>query len=39
LTGAAVVPANRALVFKSVGMGWEDLVIARAVIAAAEADS
>lgn len=29
--GAAQPPADRPLVFKSVGMGWQDLVVARAV--------
>ena len=35
VTGAAVPPADRPLVFKSVGMGWEDLVVAQAVVSAA----
>jgi ornithine cyclodeaminase/alanine dehydrogenase-like protein (mu-crystallin family) len=33
LTGAATAPADRPLVFKSVGMSWQDLVIAAAVVA------
>ncbi len=33
LTGAVTVPADRPLVFKSVGMSWEDLAIAAAVAA------
>jgi ornithine cyclodeaminase len=33
LTGAVSVPADRPLVFKSVGMSWEDLAIAAAVAA------
>ncbi|QWZ07734.1 ornithine cyclodeaminase family protein [Nocardioides panacis] len=32
LTGAAAVPADRPLVFKSVGMSWQDLVVAAAVV-------
>ena len=32
LTGATSVPAGRPLVFKSVGMSWEDIVIANAVV-------
>jgi ornithine cyclodeaminase/alanine dehydrogenase-like protein (mu-crystallin family) len=32
LTGAVEVPADRPLVFKSVGMAWEDLVVAKAVL-------
>jgi ornithine cyclodeaminase/alanine dehydrogenase-like protein (mu-crystallin family) len=32
LTGAFVVPADRPLVFKSVGMSWQDLVVATAVV-------
>jgi ornithine cyclodeaminase len=31
VTGAVVVPADRPLLFKSVGMSWEDLVVAEAV--------
>ena len=33
LTGAVTVPADQPLVFKSVGMSWEDLAIAAAVAA------
>jgi ornithine cyclodeaminase/alanine dehydrogenase-like protein (mu-crystallin family) len=36
VTGAVVPPADRPLVFKSVGMSWEDLVVAEAVLAAAD---
>jgi ornithine cyclodeaminase/alanine dehydrogenase-like protein (mu-crystallin family) len=32
VTGAIAVPAGRPLVFKSVGMSWEDLVVAEAVV-------
>ena len=32
VTGAFVVPPDRPLVFKSVGMSWQDLVVARAVV-------
>ena len=32
VTGAAPVPADRPLVFKSVGMSWQDLVVAEAVV-------
>jgi ornithine cyclodeaminase/alanine dehydrogenase-like protein (mu-crystallin family) len=32
VTGDAVVPSGRPLVFKSVGMSWEDLVVAEAVV-------
>jgi ornithine cyclodeaminase len=32
VTGAAVLPADRPVVFKSVGMSWEDLVVATAVL-------
>ena len=35
VTGAVVPPRDRPLVFKSVGMAWEDLVVAEAVAAAA----
>jgi ornithine cyclodeaminase len=35
VTGAAALPAGRPLVFKSVGMSWEDLVVAEAVFSAA----
>ncbi len=36
VTGAVAPPADRPLVFKSVGMSWEDLVVAEAVLAAAD---
>lgn len=36
LTGAVTAPADRPLVFKSVGMSWQDLVIAAAVVDAAD---
>jgi ornithine cyclodeaminase/alanine dehydrogenase-like protein (mu-crystallin family) len=39
ITGAASVRGDRALVFKSVGMAWEDLVVAQAVVAATCVDS
>ena len=32
VTGAVAVPAGRPLVFKSVGMSWQDLVVAAAVV-------
>ena len=32
VTGAVEVPTDRPLVFKSVGMGWQDLVVAAAVL-------
>ncbi|NUS51025.1 MAG: ornithine cyclodeaminase family protein, partial [Nocardioidaceae bacterium] len=32
VTGTAEVPADRPLVFKNVGMSWEDLVVAGAVL-------
>ena len=32
VTGARVVPPDRPLVFKSVGMSWQDLVVASAVV-------
>ena len=32
LTSAVAVPADRPLVFKSVGMSWQDLVVAAAVV-------
>ncbi|MBM7805228.1 ornithine cyclodeaminase [Geodermatophilus bullaregiensis] len=32
VTGAVAVPADRPLVFKSVGMSWQDLVVATAVV-------
>jgi ornithine cyclodeaminase/alanine dehydrogenase-like protein (mu-crystallin family) len=35
LTGAVTPPADRPLVVKTVGMSWEDLVVAEAVVAAA----
>jgi ornithine cyclodeaminase len=35
VTGAVAVPADRPLVFKSVGMSWQDLVVAEAVVARA----
>jgi ornithine cyclodeaminase len=38
VTGAVTVPADRPLVFKSVGMSWQDLVVAAAVWDAAGAD-
>ena len=37
VTGAVDVPADRPLVFKSVGMSWQDLVVAEAVLARSEA--
>lgn len=37
VTGAIAVPADRPLVFKSVGMSWEDLVVAAVVAARNEA--
>jgi proline racemase len=33
VTGAASLPTDRPLVFKSVGMSWQDLVVAEAVLA------
>jgi ornithine cyclodeaminase/alanine dehydrogenase-like protein (mu-crystallin family) len=36
LTGAAL-PTDRPLVFKSVGMSWQDLVVATAVVDHADA--
>ena len=33
LTGAVALPADRPLVFKSVGMSWQDLAVAAAVVA------
>lgn len=33
VSGAVVVPEDRPLVFKSVGMSWQDLVVAEAVLA------
>lgn len=35
LTGSVLVPADRPLVFKSVGMSWQDLVVAAAVVESA----
>ena len=32
ITGAVTVPVDRPLVFKSVGMSWEDLVVATAIL-------
>jgi ornithine cyclodeaminase/alanine dehydrogenase-like protein (mu-crystallin family) len=32
VTGSAVLPTDRPLVFKSVGMSWQDLVVAEAVV-------
>ena len=32
VTGATMLPGDRPVVFKSVGMSWEDLVVARAVM-------
>ena len=32
VTGAIAVPVDRPLVFKSVGMSWQDLVVATAVV-------
>ena len=39
VTGAATPPIDRPLVFKSVGMSWQDLVVAEAVVRAAAAGS
>lgn len=36
VTGAVSLPADRAVVFKSVGMSWQDLVVAEAVVAHAD---
>ena len=36
VTGAVAVPADRPLVFKSVGMSWQDLVVAAAVVRCSE---
>ena len=36
LTGTVGVPADRPLVFKSVGMSWQDLVVAAAVVRCSE---
>ncbi len=38
LAGAAPMPADRPLVFRSVGMSWQDLVVAEAVLARGAAD-
>lgn len=38
VTGAVTVPADRPLVFKSVGMSWQDLVVAEAVLRDADVD-
>jgi ornithine cyclodeaminase/alanine dehydrogenase-like protein (mu-crystallin family) len=38
VTGAAHLPADRPLVFKSVGMSWQDLVVAEAVLAGSAVD-
>jgi ornithine cyclodeaminase/alanine dehydrogenase-like protein (mu-crystallin family) len=35
VSGAVAVPGGRPLVFKSVGMAWEDLVVALAVVTGA----
>ena len=32
VTGAVAVPTDRPMVFKSVGMSWQDLVVAEAVL-------
>jgi ornithine cyclodeaminase/alanine dehydrogenase-like protein (mu-crystallin family) len=32
ITGAVHVPADRPMVFKSVGMSWQDLIVATAVL-------
>jgi ornithine cyclodeaminase len=37
VAGSAVVPGDRPLVFKSVGMAWQDLVVAEAVLRHANA--
>jgi ornithine cyclodeaminase len=37
VTGAITTPADRPLVFKSVGMAWQDLVIATAVVQRSDA--
>jgi ornithine cyclodeaminase len=39
VTGRARVGAGRPLVFKSVGMSWEDLVVAEAIVAAGRKES
>lgn len=38
ITGAARVPADRPMVFKSVGMSWQDLVVAEAVVRGLDGD-
>lgn len=38
VAGAVPVPEDRPLVFKSVGMSWQDLVVAAAIVQQAEAD-
>ncbi len=38
VTGAVTAPADRPLVVKSVGMSWQDLVVAEAVLARSPAD-
>ena len=38
ITGAAKVPADRPMVFKSVGMSWQDLVVAEAVVRGLDGD-
>jgi ornithine cyclodeaminase/alanine dehydrogenase-like protein (mu-crystallin family) len=38
VTGARTPPADRPLVVKSVGMSWQDLVVAEAVVAASRVD-
>jgi ornithine cyclodeaminase/alanine dehydrogenase-like protein (mu-crystallin family) len=39
VTGAVTPPADRPLVFKSVGMSWQDLVLAEAVLTRSAGDS
>ena len=36
VTGRAKVPGDRPLVFKSVGMSWQDLVVAEAILRSVE---
>ena len=38
VTGVFMPPADRPLVFKSVGMSWQDLVVAEAVLAGSAVD-
>ncbi len=38
VTGAVALPADRPLVLESVGMSWQDLVVAEAVVRTAAAD-